>query len=274
MTNRAPEGRWLPKKRERTWEDELRFMHKLPKAFRLTRLPIVGRYLYRNSPIGDPEARNWIIPVNKVIQRGESMALPMEVITALLQKAGVLKRSPACVCRTAYGCERYPHDVACIWMGANSKAMPAYWGEEISYDEAIGHAKKALALGLVPSVVYDKTMVKLLALCFCCDCCCDIRLGLRLGPKAFWERVKPPPGVTAVVDERCNLCGECVQKGLCVVKAISLGGTRAEIDMDTCVACGRCAEVCPQGAISFEIDPQVDVVGMLLSSIAERTDIT
>jgi ferredoxin len=274
MAKKVSQSRWLPKKRERTWGDELKFMHNLPKAFRLTRLPIIGKYLYRSTPVGDPEARNWIIPVNQVIQRGKSMALPMEVITALFQKAGRLKRSPACVCRTAYECQRYPHDIACVWMGENSKVMPAHWGDEISYDEAIAHAKNALAHGLVPSIVYDKTMVRLLALCFCCDCCCDIRLGLRLGPMAFWERVLPPPGVTAVVDETCSLCGECIRQGLCVVKAISLGATRAEIDMRTCVACGRCAEVCPMSAIHFEIDPEVNVVEMLLSSIAERTDIT
>jgi ferredoxin len=274
MANKGAESRWLPKKRDRTWEDELKFMYKLPRAFRLTRLPIIGRYLYRNTPIGDPQARNWIIPVNQVIQRGKSMALPMEVITALFEKASALRRSPVCVCRTAYECQRYPRDIACIWMGKNSKAMPDYWGQEISRDEAIAHAKRALGHGLVPSIVYDKTMVNLLALCFCCDCCCDIRLGLRLGPKAFWERVTPPPGVTAIVDENCCLCGDCIQEGLCVVKAISLGEERAEIDVETCVACGRCAEVCPVAAIHFEIDSDVNVVEMLLSSIGECTDIT
>jgi len=274
MGRKAAESRWLPKRRERTWEDELRFMHNLPKAFRLTRLPIIGKYLYRNTPVGDPQARNWIIPVNEVIQRDKSMALPMEVLIALFQRASAFKRTPACICRTAYGCHTYPRDIACVWLGSNSKVMPAYWGDEISYDEAIAHAEKAIALGLVPSVVYDKTMVKLLAVCFCCDCCCDIRLGLRLGPKAFWERVTPPPGVTPLVDEKCTLCGECVQEGLCVVKAISLGDLRAEIDVGSCVACGRCAAVCPERAIHFQIDPEIDVVEMLLSSIGERTDIT
>ena len=276
MAKKATESRWLPgkKKRERTWEDELKFMYNLPKAFRLTRLPVIGKYLYRNSPVGDPEARFWIIPVNEVIQRGKSMALPLEVITPLLQKAGSLKRSSACVCRTAYECQKYPRDIACIWMGESSKAMPAYWGEEISSEEALAHAKKALAHGLVPSIVYDKTMVRLLALCFCCDCCCDIRLGLRLGPRAFWERVLPPPGVTPLVDEKCTLCGECMKEGLCVVKALSLGDERAQIDVGTCVACGRCAAVCPESAIHFHIDPQVNVVEQLLSRIAERTDIT
>jgi len=152
--------------------------------------------------------------------------------------------------------------------------MAPYWGEEITYEEALNHAKKAIGLGLVPTIIHDSTMVRLLAVCFCCDCCCDVRLGLKIGPKAFWDRVMAPPGVTPVVDESCNLCGACIEEGICHVMAISLGETKAEIDQDRCVACGRCAEVCSPRAITFQIDPEINVVEMLLSNIAERTDIT
>ena len=217
----------------RSWEDELKTMQKLPMAFRLTRLPIIGKYLYRNLFVGDREARNWIIPVNQVIKRGKSVALPLEVLTLLFQKASFLKRTSTCICREAYGCQAYPHHLACIWMGDRTRKMPDHWGEEISYEEALDHAKRAIGEGLVPTIVYDSTMVNLLAMCFCCDCCCDIRLGLRLGPKDFWERVMPPPGVTAVVDDSCTLCGECTKEGVCVVKAISLGEVKAEINPST-----------------------------------------
>jgi len=159
-------------------------------------------------------------------------------------------------------------------MGERTRDMPPHWGEEVSYEEALGHAKKAIGLGLVPTIVHDSTMVKLLAVCFCCDCCCDIRLGLKIGPKAFWDRVMAPPGVTPTVDDNCNLCGECVEEGICHVGAISLGTTKVEIDSDLCVACGRCAEVCPLDAISFQIDPEVDVVEMLVANVADRTDIS
>jgi Pyruvate/2-oxoacid:ferredoxin oxidoreductase delta subunit len=251
-----------PRVSKKDWMGNLKTMNKLPTAFRLTRLPFIGKYLYRNIFVGDPETRNWIIPVNEVIQRDKSMALPLEVLTPLFQRASYLN------------CQTYPHGVACIWMGDRVPEMPKYWGEEISYEEALNHARKAIGLGLVPTIVHDSTMVRLLAVCFCCDCCCDIRLGLKVGPRAFWDRVMAPPGVIPVVDENCNLCGACLKRDICHVEAISLGEMKAEIDGDRCVACGRCAEICPSKAISFHLDPEINVVEMLLSNIAERTDIT
>lgn len=35
-----------------------------------------------------------------------------------------------------------------------------------------------------------------IAVCFCCDCCCSVRQGLRLGPAAFWETVVRLPGLS------------------------------------------------------------------------------
>jgi ferredoxin len=273
VTDTQRRSRWTTAKKK-TWQDQLRIMHSLPIAFRLTKLPLIGKYLYRNIFVGDPETRNWIVPVNQVIQRGKSMALPLEVLTALFQRASRFKRSPVCICRQAFNCQTYPHGVGCIWLGDRVPEMDPYWGEEISYEEALNHAKNAIGLGLVPTIIHDSTMVRLLAVCFCCDCCCDVRLGLKIGPKAFWDRVMAPPGVTPAIDESCNLCGACIEEGICHVMAVSLGETRAEIDRERCVACGRCAEVCPQRAITFQIDPDTDVVEMLVSSIAERTDIT
>lgn len=272
MTERQGHSRWIPKK-PRTWQDELKTMNKLPRAFRLTRLPLIGKYLYRNLFVGDPEARNWIIPVDQVIERDRSVALPFEVLTKLFQRATLFKRSPVCICRQAFNCQTYPHGVACIWMGPSVRKMPPYWGEAISSEGAIEHAKKAVSLGLVPTIVHDSTMVGLLAVCFCCDCCCDIRLGLKIGPRAFWDRVMAPPGVTPVVASSCDMCGACLEEDICHVMALSMGRDRVEIDGGRCVACGRCAEVCPPKAISFRIESEENVVETLLARIAERTDI-
>ena len=103
MTDKVKPSRWVPKKKS-NWQQQLRIMSRLPLAFRLTRLPLIGKYLYRNRFVGDPEYRNWIVPVNQVIQRGKSMALPLEVLTTLLQRAGRIKRSPAYICRQAFNC--------------------------------------------------------------------------------------------------------------------------------------------------------------------------
>jgi len=59
------------------------------------------------------------------------------------------------------------------------------------------------------------------------------------------------PGIVITVTERCVGCGTCTQ-GVCFVDAISLVDNRA-VRSDACRGCGRCVDVCPQGAIEISI---------------------
>jgi ferredoxin len=58
------------------------------------------------------------------------------------------------------------------------------------------------------------------------------------------------------------------------VSAITLGRVKSEIDLDMCVGCGHCVATCPNNAISFELDPQVDVVGKLMAHVEAFVDVT
>jgi UDP-glucose 4-epimerase len=60
------------------------------------------------------------------------------------------------------------------------------------------------------------------------------------------------PGVAITVTEHCVGCGTCTQ-GVCFVDAIRLVDNRA-VRSDACRGCGRCVDVCPQGAIEILID--------------------
>lgn len=52
-----------------------------------------------------------------------------------------------------------------------------------------------------------------------------------------------------VREERCTLCGDCVE--VCEPGSISLsGGDVLSLDRSTCTACGLCAEVCLPGAVT------------------------
>lgn len=69
------------------------------------------------------------------------------------------------------------------------------------------------------------------------------------------ERIADLQGATstspliAVADaEKCVACGRCVDA--CPVGAISLSDT-AEVEINKCTGCGRCVTVCPQGALSL-----------------------
>ncbi len=58
------------------------------------------------------------------------------------------------------------------------------------------------------------------------------------------------PGRVVVDEERCNLCGICLDLGC---PALLSGDDSVEID-EACAACGLCAEVCHRGALSCELE--------------------
>jgi indolepyruvate ferredoxin oxidoreductase alpha subunit len=57
----------------------------------------------------------------------------------------------------------------------------------------------------------------------------------------------PQPESVQVDDERCNLCGLCVDLGC---PALIVGDSTVEIGAD-CSACGVCLAVCKRGALSL-----------------------
>ena len=58
--------------------------------------------------------------------------------------------------------------------------------------------------------------------------------------------VRDKPGEVVVDDERCNLCGICVDIGC---PALAPGEDSVSLT-DTCTGCGLCVEVCRRGALS------------------------
>ncbi len=52
------------------------------------------------------------------------------------------------------------------------------------------------------------------------------------------------------ITDECVACGTCAEE--CPENAIYEADDKYEIDQDKCVECGTCAEVCPVGAIVEE----------------------
>jgi ferredoxin len=245
-------------------------------ANRIGNQPVIG-YLVRPL-FSHNENESIILPVHEAVRSGENILLPKEILEPLITKADARVVLHRCICRHAEGCVNFPEDIGCMFLGQGAKRIHPSMGRRVSVEEALAHARKAMDVGLVPLVVhvtFDAFALgipyrRMLAICFCCDCCCSIRHGLRLGPRAFWDTVVRVPGLTVEVAESCVGCGKCVE--VCYVKAIKVEYGHARID-DQCKGCGRCVAACPVGAISLRLHKDVDVVQELIHRVEQRTDI-
>jgi UDP-glucose 4-epimerase len=228
-------------------------------------------------PALDPNLSDvFTIPINKDIEGAAGIALPEEVLDRLIDISNYRVILDMCACRKVYGCETYPQDLGCIFMGESAKRIPKDYSREASVDEAKAHVRKALAAGLVPIVGearadYELLRIpyegKLLTNCFCCECCCLSR-AFRRGPVETVDGIMHPvEGLSVEVTEACVGCGTCVMK--CFIKAIQVRAGRAVID-DYCRVCGRCAGACPHNAIKLKLDnPHAvdDVVNRILAKV-------
>lgn len=216
------------------------------------------------------------LPINKDIEGAEGIALPEEVLDRLIDISNFRVIIDQCACRAIYGCEDYPKDIGCIFMGESARKIPDDYRREASVEEAKAHVRKAFAAGLVPIVGearadHDLLRIppegKLLTTCFCCECCCLSR-AFRHGPVETVDGIMHGvEGLTVEVTDACVGCGTCVES--CFIGAIQVRAGQAVID-DYCRVCGRCAGVCPVNAIKLKLDnPNAvdDVVNRILAKV-------
>jgi ferredoxin len=245
-------------------------------ANRLGNRPVIG---YMVRPLfSSVENESIILPVQKIVREEESVVLPRMLLEPLITKADARVILHKCICRDAEDCQTFPQDTGCLFLGKGATKIHSSMGLPVSTEEALDHADRAIREGLVPMVVhasFDAFVLgipyrQMLAVCFCCDCCCSIRHGLRLGPRAFWDTVVRLPGLIVDVNEDCSGCGLCAEG--CPVGAIKVEYGSARIG-ENCKGCGRCAEACPNGAIHFRLQGRANILENFLHRIENRTDI-
>jgi len=243
---------------------------------RMGTLPLFGSLL---RPWFSAESQEAVIlPVQEAVRGTESVVLPFPLLSALVERAGARAVLNECLCRRGEGCQAYPRELGCLLLGDGAAAIDPGRGRPVDAAGALAHARRAMAEGLVPLIVhasFDAWVLnipyrRMLAVCFCCDCCCTVRHGLRLGPPAFWDTVVRLPGLAVTVGLECTGCGLCLD--VCHIGAVSLAGGLAQVG-EACKGCGRCAAACPVGAIRLHVDEGVDVLARLLDRIEQRTDI-
>jgi len=206
MAGKGDEG---STRRQPSWEEIMRRYAKGKLRWRIAAIPIVGRLFVPLDFRHEVEA-NWMVPVNEPIPRGESMGLPYDIVEPMLRKASAIFRVNHCPCRDGHHCQSYPHEIGCLIMGPAAGEIRPDFGAMISIEDAMSHVRAAVAIGLVPLIVHSVSdswlfgidYKRMLALCLCCDCCCDIRVGLKTGPMAFWGNVHRLPSASNLVPPR------------------------------------------------------------------------
>jgi ferredoxin len=182
-----------------------------------------------------------------------------------------------CICRDASHCEDYPIDLGCLFLGEAALGINPKLGRLVTKAEALEHVRRCREAGLVHLIGRNKLDTvwlgigpgdKLMTICHCCPCCCLWRILPDLAPE-IGAKTMGMPGAVVHVDDECVGCGTCAE-GVCFVDAIRLNDGRAVIS-DACRSCGRCVEVCPQGAIklSFERGAVVDEAVQQLSTLVQ-----
>jgi UDP-glucose 4-epimerase len=223
--------------RSPAWRKIMNFYRYLKPGLWAMRLPLVGRWLQR-AFIKENQDANWFIPVGEAIPVGTQMILPGSLVEGLLRQAEGIFAMSACPCRTAFHYSNHPWTIGCLHLGGAARRIPSEVGRLLTLEEGLAHLQQALASGLIPTILYIPSEAeifqvdrhKMLSICFCCECCCDVRLMLRDGPDRYWDLYNHRmPGVNVVVSADCVLCGECVRACYGGERVIHMGSERAEI---------------------------------------------
>jgi NAD-dependent dihydropyrimidine dehydrogenase PreA subunit len=187
-----------------------------------------------------------VIPVEKSVE-GRGQILAHEDVKHMIETATRVAVT-RCTCRViAHKCDN-PIEICLQINKAADYTLERGSGREISKEEALGLAREAAERGLI-HVTMNKAEVSHF-ICNCCTCCCQtfpllISEGLPLND---------PSRFRAQVDEdSCNACGVCLDR--CHFSAISLaahnGGEVAVVNIEKCMGCGLCAIKCETESISM-----------------------
>ncbi len=225
--------------------------------FYLGKVPGLRRIIPWLNP--DKNCINYL-PVNKSLESGPNTVLSQQVLYNIIEKASVFVRMNECGCRLLGECKAHDHNIGCLFMGETALSLPHGVSKRISREEAREHVKKGIAEGLVPmtgKVSIDNFIYmtpdrkKLLAICFCCPCCCILTSYKHVPGKYLDGIIEPIKGLVIEVNNKCTGCGTCM--ATCPFDAIKIVDGKA-VHTDVCRGCGRCETYCPEGAVAIRID--------------------
>ncbi len=193
-----------------------------------------------------------VVPIEEAIDAQQEIH-PYESVRELMDKATAFVTRD-CICRKEQrllGNDCGKPQGNCISFSTNEHAFDDdYHGRIVDREEANRIMKEAADAGMVHSTMNmtDDTY----HFCNCCPTCC----GLLRGTKRFNK-----PGVLAksnfyaeIDADSCVSCGVCADER-CPMEAISEGDDAYEVNKERCLGCGVCVPTCPSEAIKLARKP-------------------
>lgn len=237
-----------------SWSRKSRIMDKIIKK---TLFEHDGTYFIpSNSSVKNISSQR--ITMNYDVSKPDMIVMPSDIIKSVINKAEDIVIMNKCLCRNSTECNDYPRDLGCIFMGKTTKKISRKHCREVTSAEAIEHIDKCNDAGLIHIMGRNRMDSvwmgvrpedELLTICNCCPCCCLWRVYPNLSDTIQNDFYKLP-GVSIELDiDECVGCGKCEE--VCFAKCISIENSKAMIDEDVCIGCGQCSNNCPTNAIKL-----------------------
>ena len=235
---------------------------------KMTRFPPIGKivdfFLFRGDEMFFLP-RDETVEINTPLENPESVVLPYQVVEHFIREADHHWVMDACICREGDDCQRYPHNLGCIFLGAPVRDINSELGRLVTKEEALEHARRCRDAGLVHTIGRNRLDAiwmgagpsdELMTICNCCPCCCLWGIVTNLHPE-IGQKITAIDGVRVRVDLTCSGCGICLEEG-CFADALKYENGQVYITED-CRGCGRCVEVCPEGSIHLTMNGKADL---------------
>lgn len=179
-----------------------------------------------------------------------------------------------CVCRQAKEkmgkkCKQTSIRETCFTLGNSAKFMMKKGvARELGRQEIKNLISRAEQEGMVLQPANTKSPE---FICCCCGCCCGVLTAAKKFPNPaefvqynFYAEIEP---------ETCTACGECME--ICQMDALVSVNNHTEVLRSHCIGCGNCVNVCAHEAITLvkkekQAVPPADSGKMYQKMILER----